>query len=338
MLDKDLQKYMNTATIDITTNCNLRCKHCRVEEVQYNMSLEEIEIICKKLRTYSTSMLFISGGEPLIRKDIVDVIKSVKQYIPLITINTNATLLTEELLLQLIDAGVNYIQVSLDGLEKDHDAIRGKGTFQKVLNNLYLISKYKNKVLLQISCVVSKMNIDAMDDFVAFLLDECKLPIQIIGFKRYLPKNVMAGKYNLGKDGFKKLNDSVQRLSQKYKGVSNIVIDSPIKNIYNEIQVKNIMNKYKLKCAGCSAAIGGLAIRSDGSVSPCSLLDIRVGNIITESLESIYYSEAIQDLINRKLTGKCGNCEHKSICGGCRAAAFLNNGNYLSEDPECYII
>ena len=336
-MNKELYKYMYTATIDITTACNLKCKHCRVESITYNMGLEEIETICKKLSEYKTKMLFISGGEPLIRQDIVEVVTVAKKYIPLITINTNATLLTEKLLQNLIDAGVNYIQVSLDGLEKEHDEIRGEGTFQKTLDSIRIIAKYTDKISLHVSSVVSKINIDRMDEFVDYLIDKNKLPIQIIGFKRYLPKNVMAGVCNLGKNGFELLNAKVDKLADLYQDKTKIVMDSPIKNIYKKDEVINTINKYNLACAGCSAATGGIAIRTNGDVSPCSLLDINIGNILSDSIEDLYETKAVQDLINRKLNGKCGKCEYRIICGGCRAAALLNDGDYLSEDPECYI-
>lgn len=336
-MDKKLMKYMYTATIDITTTCNLRCKHCRVEETTYTMNLDEIEIICKKLSEYKTKMLFVSGGEPLIRKDIVEVVRIIKRYIPLITINTNATLLTEHLLEKLIDAGVNYIQVSLDGLEKSHNKIRGEGTFQKTFSNLKLLAKYNDKISVHVSCVISKINLDYMEEFVNFLINKSKLPIKIIGFKRYLPKNVMAGVCNLGKEGYSILDKKVDMLAKKYDGIVSIVMDSPIKNINRKNEVLSIIDKYKLACAGCSAVTGGLAIRANGDVSPCSLLDVRIGNILSDSIESLYSSVMVNDLINRKLSGKCGICEYKIICGGCRAAAYLSTGDCLSEDPECYI-
>ena len=135
----------------------------------------------------SPRVIFISGGEPLVRKDIVEVVKILKQISPLICINTNATLINEELLNQLIDAGLNYIQVSLDGIEEMHDAVRGKGMYKKTMENLKLINKYEDKVKLHISSLVSMLNIDYMDQFVDQILNKEKIKVDILGFKRFIP-------------------------------------------------------------------------------------------------------------------------------------------------------
>ena len=147
----------------------------------------------------------------------------------------------------------------------------------------------------------------------------------------------MAGKYNLGKEGLKELYDKIDLYAKKYEKYTRIVCDFPQKNIENADMANEIMKKYNLKCTGCSAATGGPAIRTDGAVSPCSLLDISYGNIIKNSIEDIYSSDVFENLLNRKLSGKCGTCDYRLVCGGCRAAAFLLTGDYLGEDVECFI-
>lgn len=184
----------------------------------------------------------------------------------------------------------------------------------------------------------SMFNIDKMEEFIRFLVVEKKFPLQIVGFKRYVPKNEMAGKYNLNQEGLKKLYDNVEYLKNKYGSYTRIACDFPQKNVFNVDETKRIMEKYNLKCVGCSAATGGPAIRTDGSVSPCSLLDVSYGNILTDSIESIYESDIFQNLMDRKLTGRCGECKHRITCGGCRAAAYLLTGDYLGEDKECFIL
>ena len=232
---------------------------------------------------------------------------------------------------------MNYIQVSLDGIEEMHDAIRGKGMYKKTMNNLKLINKYEEKVKLHISSLVSMLNIDYMDKFVDELLNKEKIKVDILGFKRFIPKNVMAGKYNLGQDGLKKMYENLQMLQKKYHGTTQIVADFPIKNVYHYERTVEIMNKYHLECAGCDAGVGNFCIRPDGTVSPCSLLYVSAGNIFKQNLEEIVNSKVFRNLLERKVTGKCGTCKYKMVCGGCRAAAYQLNGDYLSEDTECYV-
>ena len=279
--------------------------------------------------------MFISGGEPLTRADIVEVIKVFKRYIPCVCINTNSLLLTEQLLDEMIEAGLNYIQVSLDGVKETHDYMRGDGCYERVIDKLMLISN-KN-IKLHVSCCVSMLNIDQMYDFVDDLINNKKVKIDMLGFKRFIPKNQMAGKYNLGENGLKKLYENYVKIKKDFGTKTQIVVDFPQKNVFCADKVLETMKKYELSCAGCSAATGGPCIRADGEVSPCSLLYVHSGNIFMQTLDEIYKDDTFVNICSRKLSGKCGECTYKMICGGCRAAALALNGDYLSEDSECFI-
>ncbi len=329
-------KNMNV-TIDVTSKCNLNCKHCRVNEIDYDMTLDEIKTMFLKLKPFKPRAVFISGGEPLMRNDIVDIVKESKKLAPVTILNTNSLLLTEELLKQLIEANLDYIQVSLDGIEEIHDYIRGKNTYKMAIDKMKLINKYSDKIKLHINCVVSKINLDTMIEFAEQILDIEKINVQIFGFKRFIPSNVLKNTSALGKEGLKQLYDNLSYLQEKYKDKTVIASDMPMKNIYKEQEVKKIMNKYDLKCAGCSAGVNGISIRNDGTVTPCTLLYIDCGNILKNDLEDILNNPDITNIKNRKLKGKCGNCKYKMICGGCRAVAYQLTGDFLEEDMECFI-
>ena len=324
-------------TIDITTKCNLRCKHCRTNSIEHELSLDELKIIIEKCKDFKPMGVFISGGEPLIRKDIVEVVKETKKLAPVTILNTNSLLLTEDLLKELIDAGLNYIQVSLDGIEQFHDDIRGKGKYKQTIEKMKLINKYNDKIKLHISSLVTKFNIEYMEEFAKQIIEVEKIDVDILGFKRFIPNNELAGKGNLGKDGLMKMYNTLQKLQKKYDGITNVVADFPIKNVYQAELAEKIMHKYDLSCVGCSAGVNGICIRNDGTVSPCSLLYVSCGNILTEDLDAIMNSEIMKKILNREVKGKCGSCKYKLICGGCRAAAYQLTGDYLSEDTECYI-
>ena len=186
--------------------------------------------------------------------------------------------------------------------------------------------------------MVSSLNVDEMEEFVHQVIDVNKIDVEILGFKRFIPNNEMAGTCNLGTKGLKKMFDNLQKLQKKYDGQVQIVADFPLKNVYQQEFVKRIMNKYKLECAGCSAGVNGICVRNDGTVSPCSLLYISCGNILTEELDEIMNSKPMTLLCKRELSGKCGACDYKMICGGCRAAAYMLSGDYLGEDSECYYV
>lgn len=329
-------KNMNI-TIDVTSRCNLKCKHCRVNEIEYDMTLDEIEKVFKKLKDFKPRGVFISGGEPLIRKDIVEIVKKSKKLAPVTVLNTNSLLLTEDLLKELIDAGLDYIQVSLDGTEDAHDYIRGKGTYKKTIEKMKMINNYSDKIKLHISSVVSQKNIDCMEEFAKQILEVEKIDAQILGFKRFIPNNVLRDTAALGKDGLKKLYENLELLQKKYKEKTTIASDMPIKNVFNENRAIEVMKKYNLNCVGCSAGVNGISIRNDGTVTPCTLLYISCGNILKQDLNEILKNTDMVKIRSRELKGKCGECKYKQICGGCRAAAYQITGDFLEEDSECFI-
>lgn len=329
-------KNMNI-TIDVTSRCNLRCKHCRVNEIEYDMTLDEIENVFNKLTDFKPRGVFISGGEPLIRDDIVEIVRKSKNLAPVTVLNTNSLLLTEDKLKELINVGLDYIQVSLDGIEEAHDYIRGKGTYKKTIDKMKMINKYSDKIKLHISSVVSKKNIDYMDEFAKQILEVEKIDAQILGFKRFIPNNVLKDTGALGKDGLKKLYENLDLLQKKYKDKTTIASDMPMKNVFNENRAKAVMEKYNLECVGCSAGVNGISVRNDGTITPCTLLYISCGNILKQNLEEILHNVDMVKIKNRELKGKCGECKYKKICGGCRAAAYQITGDFLEEDSECFI-
>lgn len=329
-------KNMNI-TIDVTSKCNLRCKHCRVNEIGYDMTLDEIEEVFNKLTDFKPRGVFISGGEPLIRDDIVEIVKKSKKLAPVTILNTNSLLLTENKLKELIDSGLNYIQVSVDGIEEQHDYIRGKGTYKKTIEKMKLINEYSDQIKLHISSVVSQKNIDYMEEFARQILEIEKINVQILGFKRFIPNNVLKDTAALGKDGLKKLYKNLELLQKKYNEKTTIVSDMPMKNVFNEKRAIEVMKKYNLSCVGCSAGVNGISIRNDGTVTPCTLLYISCGNILKQNLKEILQNADMVKIKNRELKGKCGKCQYKLICGGCRAAAYQISGDFLEEDSECFI-
>jgi len=324
------------ATIDITTRCNLKCKHCRTEDVDYELSLDQIKIILKKLKHPKRRIIFISGGEPLTRPDIVEIIKLIKKSFPFVGINTNSLLLSEELLLSLESGGLDYIQVSLDGLKATHDYMRGEGCFDEVMKKMSMISN-KTNIKLHVCCCVSKLNLYEIEKFATFLIESSDFKIALLGFKRFVPKNQMAGKNNLGIDGLKALLDTVEKMQKQYEGKTVISVDASQKNIANYDNALKVLDKYNMTCVGCTAASGGPSIRADGTVSPCTLLYVNSGNLLESSLNEIYKSEVYKKLCARELKGKCLTCKYIKVCGGCRAVALAIHGDYLAEDPECFI-
>ena len=140
---------------DITRNCNLRCKHCYNAEKYFHkdsdvyidseMSLEQCISAVDKIANAGFTHIHFLGGEPLLSPHLFKVIKHAKQYGIIITLNSNACLLTRDIRRLLFESGVDQYAASLDGCTSIiNDAIRGEGTFECVVTNMMALSQEKN--------------------------------------------------------------------------------------------------------------------------------------------------------------------------------------------------
>ncbi len=123
---------------NVTRRCNLKCVHCysHSEDKSYGgeLSLDEGKALIEDLSQFGSPVILFSGGEPLIRPDILELIQVAVRLGRRAVVSTNGTLITERMAAKLQEIGLSYVGISLDGLEKVHDAFRGfEGTFQRVM-------------------------------------------------------------------------------------------------------------------------------------------------------------------------------------------------------------
>lgn len=151
----------------ITNRCNLRCKMCNIStsssQEQDELTLKECKKIIDQIADLKINHLIFSGGEPLLKKDIFDLIAyAAGKGIKMVDVITNGLLIDEGVAQKLIKCGLTHITVSIDGLEDVDDFIRGKGSFKKAVEALDLINKYKNNNLpsVGINFTIMDCNID----------------------------------------------------------------------------------------------------------------------------------------------------------------------------------
>ncbi len=139
----------NRASIVVTDNCNLRCRMCNCWKQRSinELTLAELSRVLTQLREMGLIGVAFTGGEPLLRRDLVEIIRQCSALrFEEINLQTNGVLLTTDRAEELLDAGVTTVQISLDGMERLHDEIRGvKGAFKKAISGLELLSHLKRK-------------------------------------------------------------------------------------------------------------------------------------------------------------------------------------------------
>ena len=328
-----IMKNYPIVSIEVTDRCNLHCSHCRIDTGAYEPSTKELLKVIKEVAKLSPKIIVLSGGEPLLRQDIFTVIENIRKNGSIVQLNTNGQLITDKTIAQLLETGVEYIQISLEGPRKINDLIRGKGTYDKAFA---ACQKVKPPIKLIINTTVSKFNLPHLRTFANDLFkNNNKLNVHLWGLKRFIPYNTLS-KHLLGRDGLEKLLSIWEELKDEFDNVI-IKTDTPQRNVKKASTVKRIMDKYNIQQAGCSAGITCLTIRANGDVAPCPTIYLSCGNLHKTPIEQIIDSQIIEKLKNRDSITECRNCRYREICGGCRASALKLTGNLMGNDTECYL-
>jgi len=331
----------------LTENCNLRCRHCyQGERAAGDMSLSDIRETVDEISgmitdwseaygvTFSRSMN-ITGGEPFLRRDIFDILSEIKKKEFEIYLLTNGTLVDRARAQTLADLGVSGVQVSMEGSEDVHDAIRGKGSYNASVAGIEHLVDCGLGVTLNVT--VSDLNAEQVRKVVAF---GSHAGVREVGFSRLVP----AG------EGSALLSHmlSPERLRELYGRLFSLELNS-LKIVTGDpvaAQMKKKSNNDAGDTAmsGCSAGVAGLTILPNGDVMPCRRLPLILGNVRKDSLREIWATSPILEALRdrSRYKGKCGTCERWALCRGCRAIAYAwsqsrGEDDFLAEDPQCFL-
>ena len=322
-------------TWNATNACDLKCKHCYASSgsaYENELTYDEVkESLVDQLDILKCSNLLISGGEPLNRKDIFDIIDYIKSKNINIAIASNGIQIDDDLAKKLENHGVKSIQISLESSnENENDEIRGLGTFKKIIRALSALSK--TSIYTTIAATPT-YELSKIEDLILLAKE---LNVNMVSIRRFIPigrGEFFDRKYKLySRKDFLKF---IYNIQEKYNTLVKINCDDPLyitlsPNI-NDLYKKDIL-------AGCLAGINSCAVDATGEVYPCTRLKYSLGNIKNMNLEYIWKNNKdLKSLRDRNLLeGKCKICNYKFLCGGCRAGAYNKSGNILAEDPDCF--
>lgn len=326
---------------DITSRCNLRCKHCRAWKLPTNeeLSTEEGANLLKQLHDLEVKILNFSGGEPFLREDIFQLLEHAKKF-PLITITTNGTLLGSKKVIEQLKQFDNIrISLSLDGLEKFHDSFRQvPGTFRKATVAIENLTKNSIRTSIRFTLVTS--NIDEalpVFDFVS------KYKTESFNIRAVLPLGRASDSLMPTAREYREILEELFKRSRKKK--IPIISGDPIllplfPELLGEAWEEMGEKVFSEICAGCLAGDETLYIKPNGDIGVCAYIPKIVGNVRRAFLiELINKTSLFQKLNNYrgKLKGKCRKCKFKYLCGGCRAVALAINKDLYAEDPRCLV-
>lgn len=331
---------------ELTNACNLNCIHCHAaggKPAKDELTTEEGKKLIDEIANMKEfKTLVYSGGEPLMRPDLIELLNYSKKAGLINIIATNGTLITEDMAFKLKQSGVFCVAVSLDSSDANiHNSIRKHPeAFSKAVQGIK--NAAKAGILIQINTTAMEYNFETLGKLLEMGED--------LGTGIYLMYQLVpVGRGNKIEDASLKVNKNeklLKFLAEKQKNISAIVEPVAGPQYWPYLLEKNNKTSSFWKFIaervffGCAAGRGFIYIKANGDVWPCPFVEVNAGNIREQSLEYIYKnSRVLNNLRNREntLKGKCKTCKYRKMCGGCRGRAWAYTGDYLAEDPSCFL-
>ncbi len=340
---------------NMTNRCNLRCKHCYIEaeDRQYKdeLSTEEAKALIQDLAAMKAPVLLFSGGEPLLRKDIFELgeLAAASGLRPVIS--SNGTLIDDEVARKIKKAGFQYVGISIDGAPATHDEFRNhQGAFTEAINGIKAC--LRNGVKTGIRFTVNKYNQADLPE-IFDIIEREGIPRFCMYHLVYAGRGAEMADMDTTSEEKRAILELVSsktvELHRKGVEVEILTTDNHADGIFmlnyiqqNEPQRSGEIIKLLEMHGGCSAGTKFANIDPRGNVHPCQFWqDYSIGNIRERPFSQIWTSD--DELMiklrekDKYVTGKCGTCDYKSLCSGCRIRARAVYGDMWAEDPACYL-
>ena len=335
---------------DCTHACNLMCKHCYLDaqtKLPNELSTEEAKRMIDDLASSGVVVLAFSGGEPLMRKDLLELVEYAHETGMYLALATNGTLITKEVAKNLKEAGIEYVEISLDGKDAStHDRFRGvPGMFDRSVEGI------KNCVAEGLyTCVATtptKHNLQDIPQIYELARDLKAARLVLFNF---IPTGRGAGmaEGDISPDEREALLK--QMFEKNYDGTTEVLSTAPqyarvalglegisVGHFLTYKKVDSLMLTLLEFIGGCGAGRHYCCIRPNGDIEPCVFMRLKIGNVRESKLLDVWHnSPVLEQLRDRsKLQGHCAVCDHKYICGGCRARALAYFGDLNAPDPGC---
>ncbi|MBI4187466.1 MAG: radical SAM protein [Chloroflexi bacterium] len=338
---------------ELTRNCNLFCAHCR-GSAGYGIYSDELSTgecfrLIDGILEVGRPILILTGGEPLARPDILQIARYAAGRGLRVVMGTNGTLITAETAASLKEVPVSRLGISLDfPIAELQDNFRGqKGAFEGAIAGI--ANARRAGIEIQVNSTITKLNVGYLDDLLALALKMGAVafhPFMLVPTGRgkglealELPPQQYEETLNWIYDRQQELGD---RMFFKPTDVPHYlrVVKQRQKQDHEALVRKTEVaghNPANSITRGCLAGVGFCFISHQGKVKGCGYLDVEAGDVRKQSFKEIWSDSPVfcrlRDLSNLK--GKCGVCEYRRICGGCRARAYEATGDYLEAEPYC---
>jgi len=348
-----------------TIRCNLACAHCRRlesdEAASKDLATAQVMRLIDQLAALGAEqpampVMVFSGGEPLCREDLFDLLAHARGAGIPAALATNGTLVDVDVARRIADAGIARCSVSLDGATAEvHDRLRRlEGSFEQALAGIAHLRQAG--VPFQINMTLTRHNAHQLQDVYELARRLGAVAVHIfmlvpVGCGQILGETDMLTPQEYEQkmleicllDGKGEIQMKVT-CGPHYERVirqQGLHRRRPISRVSDTPQPNHphIPGRagHQGPGRGCLAGMGVMFVNHEGEVYPCGYLPVRCGNILRTPLKDIWLDNpdlaAMRD--SDGLEGKCGVCGYRTVCGGCRGRAYAATGNYMAEEPFC---
>jgi AdoMet-dependent heme synthase len=329
---------------NLTRRCNLECQHCYIdaglsrESPEGELTTGEcLAVIDQLAEQCPEALLILTGGEPLLRRDVFAIAGHATTRGFWVVVGTNGVLVDERVINRLKEAGVRGVSLSLDSLDPaKHDLFRGvRGAWKNTVEGSDLLRRRQLPFIIQTT--LHKNNLSEVE---AIARKAHELGARV--FNLYFLVSTGRGAYvsDVTPEDYERVMHRLIPLQKEFTG--KMLINAKCAPHYQRVLYETdpdspYLKTFSLGAGGCPAGTHYLGIAPDGNVSPCPYLPVYGGNLKEEKFKDIWNKSDVFTKIRQRETlgGRCGPCEFNATCGGCRARAFGKTGNFMAEDPWC---
>ena len=324
-------------------HCTSACKTATKDE----LDTADAKKIVDQVADFGATFFGVTGGQPFLRKDLFEVLDYATQKGICTSIITDGRLLDDEACKRIVK-NQTRISVSIDGAQQTNDVIRGKGAYKAAVSAIERFSREKllNVLVYTFANAGETTNVNEVD--IRHVLDLAKkYGARWVVFHGMIPYS--SDKATLAADPtpaqYEWLCNKLYDLNQEYMGTPAINVYIPFyARVAKQRGMPNFEEWYSDFFLGRCFFGKFISISENGDAIPCSYNDAyRVGNIKDEPIREIWsemqnsqFFKKAQD--KTQIKGKCGICEYKELCGGCRSAALYYTGDVFGSDPRCAYI
>jgi radical SAM protein with 4Fe4S-binding SPASM domain len=342
---------------ECTSTCNLECVHCRRLGAsrwlpEGDLTTEQGLDLIRSLPEVGAPTLVFCGGEPLMRLDLFDLAREARRLGLITALETNGTIMSAGTVKQIVDAGFARVSITLDGPDAaSHDPVRGEGNFNRSIKAIKLLRQ--RRVCVQLNITVTRQNLQSLD-----ALYRLAISLDVDALHLFMLHPVVCG---VALPPLAMLDETdyehaLQWMRDKSKE-RKVDLQTTCTPHYFRIKLQQEKEERRIKLLGIATAnsrsngrndaadapipqccLGGQAIcfvSHSGEVQPCGYLPISSGNVKTTPLPQIWRQSALFENLRsaQREDGKCGLCDHKDICMGCRARALANVHDCIALQP-----